>query len=40
MFDWNDEDSSIPAVAAANLGLPFQNNAIGGTTILEVGYHS
>ena len=38
MFDWNDEDSSIPAVVAANLGLPFQNNAIGGTTITEVGF--
>lgn len=37
IFDWNDNDASIPALTAANLGVPVQNNAISGTTITDIG---
>ena len=34
VFDWNtDDDQSIPAVAALDLGLDFQNNAVAGSLL-------
>lgn len=34
VFDWNtDDDQSIPAVAALELGLDFQNNAVAGALL-------